>query len=80
MPGEFFDPTGAAAPHKCEKPDTRYTASGTGWRCECGKAYVLKTVDYGHDVQNGESPVGYRWERLPSMDAPFRPDTLTVKD
>lgn len=57
--------------HVCTLPDLRVYAPELGrpphpgdcWACDCGATFTVHRVDYGHDVQVGESDTGYRWKR-----------------
>lgn len=63
--GEFFDPTPKTV-HRCDLPPASGFARG-GWRCECGKAFLLEALP-DRDVNPGESP--YQWRRASEHDEP----------
>ncbi len=60
--GEFFNPN-PPAPHHCNFPRYHLTQ---GWRCDCGKAYVVE--NFGHDTNPGE--LSWGWKRAPQHDSP----------
>lgn len=73
MSGEFFDPR-PPKPHEC-KPPPPWSALNSGWRCECGKAYVREALS-ARDINEGEDP--YQWRRAPEFDKVHRPNpTMT---
>jgi hypothetical protein len=57
----FFDPT-PKPEHRCVLPPPQ--PSG-GWRCSCGKAYVIESLG-PRDTNPGELP--YQWRRSPEHD------------
>jgi hypothetical protein len=60
---EYFDPR-EQEKHRCLMPGT--IGPYEGWRCDCGKAYVLERLP-DRDVNPGESP--YQWRRSAKHDS-----------
>lgn len=62
MGGEFFDARPKPT-HRCEPPEPIgiSAVTGDGWRCDCGRAYVLT-----RESQHGET--WRQWRRAPEFD------------
>lgn len=58
----YFDPT-EPPEHRCALP--AISSMHKGWRCTCGKAYVVEMLP-DRDVNPGELP--YQWRRSPKHD------------
>lgn len=53
-------------PEPCKHPNRPAARYGEQrqWECgTCGERFRVRSVDYGHDVMPGESPVGADWVR-----------------
>jgi hypothetical protein len=57
----FFDPTPPAL-HRCPLPAVRMQ---NGWRCQCGKAYIVEALG-PRDTNQGEPP--WQWRRAMQYD------------
>lgn len=62
--GLFFDPV-KPKEHRCPLPSSR---THNGWRCDCGKAYV---VEHMGERDRGVDPTepNWQWRRAPEHDA-----------
>lgn len=68
--GEYFTPKPKQKPHECEPPMAFSVGgrplepegfAGQGWRCECGKAWIVVGMNHRNETWK-------QWERLPEED------------
>lgn len=69
MAGEYFDPVVPKPKHRCDLP--LFQGSG-GFRCECGKAYVVENLGE-HDRGVDPNEPMRQWRRAPEYDVVNEP-------